>query len=135
MNPSNSDSFWRALKRVYAASDAKSSLEATYAVLDAVGNNHAGTYGSEVFRMVPALGSVLREGAPWSQHAALEALIDLTGSFEPDMTDPEFGNGASSGKLVSLARMHLPEIERLASTSGVVADSASVLLEALSDRP
>ncbi|WP_437653232.1 hypothetical protein [Sorangium sp. So ce1182] len=52
--------------------------------LFAVGNNHAGTYFPVVLATIPFLGEILQGGSELSQARALDALIDLVGSFAPE---------------------------------------------------
>jgi hypothetical protein len=61
--------------------------EAAYSrLLYAVGNNHAGTYFPLVLAIIPFLGEILRDRTCNSaaRTRALDVLIDLVGSFEPE---------------------------------------------------
>ncbi len=64
-------------------------------MLYAVGNNHAGTYFPVVLAVVPFLGEILREGGATARLWALDVLIDLIGSFEPE---PGFEIAATSAE-------------------------------------
>ena len=82
---------WNAATSVDAALDGlimvKSETEAAKAhevLLNALGNNHAGTYYPVAIAVVPHLGTQLELGEPWPEHAAVEVLLDLAGSFEPE---------------------------------------------------
>src|SRR6266540_785176 len=73
-----------AFQAVLNADDAESSLDAYHRLLFVIGNDHAGTYTSVALGILPAIEQILRGGGSWSQHAVLEVLIDLYGSFEPE---------------------------------------------------
>ena len=66
-----------------AASEVEASA-AYEAVLNAVGNNHAGTYYPVALAVIPDLGLHIEFGGPWAQHSAVQVLLDLTGSFQPE---------------------------------------------------
>jgi hypothetical protein len=109
----------------------ESSTFAYDALLWAIGNNHAGTYSSSALLLVDSLGPILSSSGAWAQRAALEALIDLYGSFEP-----EPGSQSELGKQLRIdLRQRVEVLEPLAlsiSLSGsVAASSASALLELL----
>ena len=117
-----------ALAACNAAYDKSSSRLAYDALLWSVGNNHAGTYDESVLTLVTALREVLEKGTPWPQHAALEALLDLHGSFEPD---PEtLACNADLASLVDQGIMALqPTIEAIEASTGPASQSAKELLE------
>jgi hypothetical protein len=53
-------------------------------VLYALGNNHAGKYFPVVVPTLPFLGQILRGSALIARLRALDVLIDIVGSFEPE---------------------------------------------------
>jgi len=53
-------------------------------VLDALGNNHAGTYYPVVLAALPFFGEILQGGGEWARIATLDILVDLSGSFAPE---------------------------------------------------
>jgi len=67
----------------HADSDA-AAQEAYDRVLGALGNNHAGTYYPVVLPAVPFLGKIVKDGPVWARVGALDALIELLTSFEPE---------------------------------------------------
>lgn len=72
-----------ALAEIHACSDESSSTAAYHRVLYAVGNDHAGIYYPVAVPVVRRLSEVLRKSNIWGRRAALEALVDLSYSFEP----------------------------------------------------
>jgi hypothetical protein len=78
------DAVPRTLRRVAAASSEQEFRAAYNDFLFALGNDHAGTYYPVVLSAVPFLRAVLERGGEWAKRAAIEALIDLTASFEPE---------------------------------------------------
>ena len=127
------DEISRAIAVCNASHDKTSSASAYDALLWAVGNNHAGTYTASVLDLLPPLHEVLDHGQTWSRHAALEALIDLYGSFEPE---PEFAIHDGED-LTSLVRQRIASMQAsigaVASSSGVASLSAQELLELIHD--
>ena len=123
------DEISRAIAVCNASHNKTSSARAYDALLWAVGNNHAGTYTASVLDLLPPVQEVLDHGQPWSRHAALEALIDLYGSFEPEL-DCLIHDGED---LTSLVRQRIASmrasIEEAASSPGVASLSAQELLE------
>src|SRR5581483_8755075 len=59
-------------------------IRAYYDVLDAVGNNHCGTYRAVVLSVMPRLGEPLRSPALVVRLRTLDVLIDLVAAFEPE---------------------------------------------------
>ena len=57
---------------------------AQQAMFNALGNNHAGTYYPIALAVVAHLGLQVELGSLWAQYAAVQTLLDLTGSFEPE---------------------------------------------------
>ena len=54
-------------------------------MLNALGNNHAGTYYPVALAVVAHLGFQIELGSSWAQYAAVQTLLDLAGSFEPEI--------------------------------------------------
>jgi len=91
------------------------SRDAYNRVLYALGNNHAGTYYPVVLSALPFLGKILECGGNWARIAALDILIDLSASFEPE---PGFEIvTTSSGEPMELSNLLR---ERTADLRGVV---------------
>jgi hypothetical protein len=118
-----------AIERWRSVCDKDSSLRAYANLLDAVGNNHAGTYGPDAPQLVCSLKAVLETGSPWAQHTALEALIELGGSFRPDPASLVF-DGAP---LQSVVRKRISELKAnvssIAAGQSLGATSARTLME------
>lgn len=74
-----------AIAAVRSAADRACSKQAYDQLLHALGNNHAGTYYPIAIAVIPALKNILESEATWPKVAVLEALIDLTGSFVPEL--------------------------------------------------
>jgi len=108
-----------AFDAVLNAADEQSSEKAYHDLLFAVGNNHAGTYYSVVLGVLPAVGVVLCEGAPWSKHAVLEALIDLYVSFEPENGQEIYCERSLKDTVDEAIGVLRPLVERLAGESFV----------------
>lgn len=82
--PSNAkDEVANALRTLSVASP-ETSEQACSRMLYALGNNHAGTYYPVALAAIPFLGAILREGGPTARLRALDVLIDLLGSFQPE---------------------------------------------------
>lgn len=98
-------------------------------LLDAVGNNHAGTYGPDAIQLIDLLLPVLEAGSPLAKHTALEALVELNGSFKPEPASLTI-DGIS---LQSRVRQRIAELETIVSSitasEPVAAASAQTLLE------
>lgn len=120
-----------ALEKIEGATDVLSSERATEKFLDAVGNNHAGTYFPVVLAVIPQIEMILRDGRAWAQCAALEALIDLCGSFEPEPSYEFFDGVSLAATLMSQVQSQRLHIELIAHGESPAADSAVTLLELL----
>lgn len=87
-------------------------------LLSAVGNDHAGTYFPIVLPVVFFLGRIVRRGSPIARLRALDVLVDLVGSFEPDPDHTEVVLGARRESLKFLlvysARVLTDDIARVA---------------------
>ena len=74
-----------ALDGLRNSEDESTANEAYDAFLWAVGNNHAGTFYPVVLGVLPEIEQILMNGNAWAQRAAMESLIDLGGSFVPEV--------------------------------------------------
>lgn len=113
-----------------SADGEESSDRACTSILDAVGNNHAGTYGPSVLPMLEALDTVLRSAGPWSQRAAMEAMIDLFGSFEPEAATEWVGLAGTLRKRIMALE---PLVAVIAAHSSVASASAAELVSLMRD--
>jgi len=89
-------------------------LRAYHRVLYAIGNDHAGTYYPAVLETIPFLGEIVDGGSDAAREGALDALIDLVGSFCPDpgfetVTTPQ----ASTSDLKALVLLSVRELRAL----------------------
>ncbi|RDZ29375.1 hypothetical protein [Lysobacter silvisoli] len=109
--------------------DGRSGVERAYgALLNAVGNNHAGTYWPVAVPLLPWLGELMAHGSIWSRRAALEVFVDLAGSFEP-----ERGHEQAAPELARQAWALRPRLEAIA--AGNDEDTATALLGLLGLTP
>ncbi|SCY51756.1 hypothetical protein SAMN02927923_01535 [Microvirga guangxiensis] len=74
----------KALLAIADAASQDSAWRAYNNLLSATGNNHAGTYYPVAVAVVPILGKVIEQGRDWPSWAALNVLIDLYCSFDPE---------------------------------------------------
>lgn len=123
-----------ALLSLRAAYDESSSKEAYDAFLWAVGNNHAGTYYPVVLAVLPEIEQILVSGAAWAQRAAMEALIDLGGSFVPEVGHENHLGASVQQTLQAFIQAMRDHIALLANGSDARAASASDLLELIDDQ-
>jgi hypothetical protein len=129
----------RALELTAVASDRAAAKVAYGRLLHAVGNDHAGTYFPVVLALLPAFGDILKTGAPWAQWAVVEALTDLTGSFEPEKGFEHFLTpGESDAETLAVQfRRRVQElqgaIESVAASSGPAAHPAAELATLLAN--
>lgn len=130
----DSNSVGAALDAVRAAHDESSANEACDQLLWALGNNHAGTFYPVVLAALPQIEQILIGGGVWAQHAVLEALIDLGGTFIPE-AGYEVHRGVSVQKtLQAFVHAIRPRIEPLAQGAGACSRSARELLELIDDQ-
>lgn len=73
-----------AIRQLAAVGSDDDASRAYNGFLFAIGNNHAGTYFPVVIPTLPFLEALVRDGSLLARNAALDVLIDLVGSFEPD---------------------------------------------------
>ena len=116
-----------------AAHDERSARMGSYALLDAVGNNHGGTYGPDALLMPAAVVTILGHGSAWACFGAVEALIDLCGSFEPDLDPLDPASATLAPRLRAAAKDLLPTLGELVDGHGAAATSAARLIELLSE--
>jgi hypothetical protein len=75
------------IRGLAAATSEHGALGAYNDFLYAVGNNHAGTYFPVVVQTLPFLEEILRHGGARAREVTLDVLVDLTGSFQPELTE------------------------------------------------
>lgn len=123
-----------AFQSILTAHDEASCLAAYHQLLYAVGNDHAGTYYAVALAIPPLLEGILRDGGVWSQDAALQVLIEICGSFKPELGQ-EIYQGMPLDSLIRQASVRLvPLVKSLANEQSIAAKSARELLEII-DHP
>lgn len=101
---------WNATSEVSAALRALADAgdidrsRAYHRVLYAVGNDHAGTYFPVVIPAIPFLGEILRGPALIARLRALDVLIDLVGSFEPEPGHEEVASATGQRPLKAMVQ-------------------------------
>jgi hypothetical protein len=80
----DADAIPRALAFLANCDSHDEAVRAYHRVLYAIGNDHAGTYYPAVLETIPFLGEIVERGPDVAREAALDALIDLVGSFCPE---------------------------------------------------
>jgi hypothetical protein len=127
------DSVELALKALRDARDEESAVDATDRFLWSVGDNEAGTFYPVVLDALPAIAAILSEGGAWPQQAAIEALIDVAGTFAPE-EGHETHEGADVRELVRVFVGSMrPVLVPLAGTGDACAHSAGELIELIDD--
>lgn len=111
-----------AIRVLAEAADEKTATDAYHRFLYAVGNNHAGTYHPAVLQTIAFLGEILGAADTWPCRAALDALIDLVVSFEPEpgletTTDAAGRSVPVSAALRGQVETLAPNLERLRTSS------------------
>ncbi|HEX7639340.1 MAG TPA: hypothetical protein VF457_13165 [Burkholderiaceae bacterium] len=129
----NAQSVADALRAIQDANSKEASSRACHKLLYSVGNNHAGTYYPVVLVAVPALAAILHEGSFWARHAALNVLVELCGSFEPEPEFLDFEGAPLSSALMQKVAVLVPLVERLATETDAVGQSARDLVDATKD--
>jgi len=118
-----------AFHAILTAHNEASCVAAYNQLLCAVGNDHAGTYYSVALAIPPLLEGILRDGGVWSQDAALQVLIEICGSFKPELGQ-EIYQGIPLDSLIRQASVRLvPLVKSLAKEQSIAAKSARELLE------
>ncbi len=77
---------------------------AYHRLLYALGNDHAGTYYPVVLPAIPFVGEILRGPALVARLRALDVLIDLLGSFEPEPGHETVESATGRWSLKSMVR-------------------------------
>src|SRR3954470_3243470 len=80
----HADAIPKALAFLATCDSHDEAIRAYHRVLYALGNDHAGTYCPAVLEAIPFLGEIVECGPHAAREAALDALIDLVGSFGPE---------------------------------------------------
>jgi len=133
--PSNDpDSVGAALEALWKTHDEASASEACDAFLWSMGNNHAGTYYPVVLGVLPEMEQILLSGNPWAQRAAIEALIDLGGSFIPEPGYETYLGGSVQETLKAFVHSVRPHITPFVAADDARARSAIDLLELIDDQ-
>jgi len=109
------------------AHDASSSTGASERLLDAVGNNHAGTYFPVVLDAVSAMHAVLDQGSPWAQRSVLEVLLDVHSAFQPEAAFEMYQGRRLDDTLRERIAMLAPLVVRIAKATTVASGSAAEL--------
>lgn len=123
-----------ALEALWTAHDEASAVDACDAFLWAMGNNHAGTFYPVVLAVLPEIEQILVSGGAWAQRAAIEALIDLGGSFVPEEGYETYLGGSVQDTLKMFVRSTRRHLLPLASGDDARAKSAIELLELIDDQ-
>ena len=121
-----------ACQELLAAHDERSARMGGYAMLDAIGDNHAGTYGVDALLVPAAVATILGHGSPLACFGAIEALSDLCHSFEPDLDPKDPAAPLLASRLRAAAQDLLPTLREIVDGKGVAAASAARLIEHLS---
>lgn len=117
-----------AFEAMSAAGDEESSQAAYHRLLFAIGNDHAGTYYPVAFEVLPAFEIILRDGSAWAKHVAIEVLIDLFGSFEPEPGHEIHGGVELRRSVRSRIFDFAPHLASVAAGDDAAATSARELL-------
>ena len=125
-----------ALSAATAANDETSFQKAYDEILFAVGNNHAGTYFPVAVFLIPELAPLLVSDQPWPRRVALEVLVDLTGSFEPEpgfeaILLPDGNRCGTAGALKRAVSELASLLHSLQAKTGVESELATEILCAL----
>lgn len=129
------DTVEAALQALEKAHDAPTANDAYDSILWAVGNNHAGTYYPVVLGIFPAIHRILSDAQAntWAQHATMEALIDLGGSFIPEQGHETYLGACVKTTLQSSIELLRPAIASFINTNDARTQSATDLLELMDD--
>lgn len=122
-----------ALEAVWRAHDGTSATDACDQLLWAVGDNDAGTFHPVVLAVLPHLGQVLEKAGPWAQHAAIEALIDLAGTFAPAEGHETHEGQAVREAVRAFVKTLRPRLVGIAQAADGRSNGASELLELIDD--
>ena len=122
-----------ALSSMDEASTETESWAAYHKLLYAVGNNHAGTYYPVAIIVIPELGGKLGSGSKWTIHSAVNALVDLCCSFQPERGHEHFEGASVAACIRAAALVHVTSIERVAHDGGAASQDARDLLSGLTE--
>ena len=102
-------------------------------LLFAVGNDHAGTFYPVAVSVIPELCGKLSSASQWTVHSAVNALVELCCSFEPEPGHARF-EGANVATLIRAAVLeHAALIEHVARAGNSASQHARDLLEGLTE--
>lgn len=118
-----------AMLAITSASNQQQASEAYDRLLYALGNSHAGTYFPVALAALPKLASILSDGSPWAQLAALNVLIELTGSFVPEPGYEHYAGSSLAESIYSGVASMRPLMEHIAQEGGVASAGAREMLE------
>jgi hypothetical protein len=118
-----------AILSITSASNQAQALEAYDCLLYALGNNHAGTYFPIALATLPKLATVLASGSSWAQQAALNVLVELTGSFAPEPGYEHYAGLDLAASIHSRVLGMRTLIQQIAKEGSVASASANDLLE------
>jgi len=122
-----------ALEALRDAHDESSADEACDRLLWALGSNHEGTFYPVVLAVLPEIGPILQHGSAWSQRAAMEALIDLGGTFVPEDGHEVHGGVSVQQAVRAFIRAMRDVVAPLAAGDDARARSANELVELIDD--
>jgi hypothetical protein len=123
-----------ALDGLRNSEDESTANEAYDAFLWALGNNHAGTFYPVVLGVLPEIEQILMNGNAWAQRAAMESLIDLGGSFVPEVGYENHLGASVQEALNAFIHSMRHHIAPLANGNDARAKSAVDLLELIDDQ-
>jgi hypothetical protein len=123
-----------ALAYADSAQSKEQSSKAYELLLHALGNDHAGTYYPAALPVLSSLEVILHNGSPWSQHAALNVLLELTGSFEPELGYENFAGAPLVKSIFAKVVNMAPAIQNIAQGSSIASASATELLEQIREQ-
>jgi hypothetical protein len=123
-----------ALEALSSAHDESTAVDACDAFLWAVGNNHAGTFYPVILGVLPEIERIVVSGKAWAQRAAIEALIDLGGTFVPEKGHETYLGSSVQETLKAFVQSMRRHIAPLATGDDARAKSAAELLELIDDQ-
>ena len=122
-----------ALSSMDQATTEEASWAAYNDLLFAVGNNHAGTFYPVTVVVIPELCGRLSSGSQWTIHSAVNALIELCCSFEPEPSHAYFEGANVTAGIRAAAMEHVALIEQVARDGNAASQHARDLLEGLAE--
>jgi hypothetical protein len=115
-----------ALRSLLTISSERDAEHGYHRLLYALGNDHAGTYFPVAVCVIPALGELLMHNNPFTRMAALNVLVDLTTSFEPE---PGLEMFSWNGEYQSVADVLRDAVTTIRTSIESVANSAALTEE------